>query len=351
MKPVRIGIIGCGVMGARHAAVVAGHAEMELAAVADVRADVARTVAEQTGALRAYDSAEALIDDREVEAVIIALPAGLRTPIALRALNAGKHTLLEKPIATSAAEVQELIAARGSLVGGVCSCRFRCFESAKVAAATVANGTLGPLRVVHFRGILADNGPRSRPLAPWRVSHRLNGGGFWVNWGSYDLDFVMGVTGWTLKPRIALAQTWPVADHLPDRVADDSDAEEHAIALVRCEGGVVLSMERGESMPLSTPSLWQIVGANASLRLDMLGTERTQVLLDRSDPDGPVTTDVLWEGDNDWEITARQPLIDFARAIRTGREPMTSFERGLVMQKITDAIYESAETGRAVEIQ
>jgi len=350
MQPVRIGVIGCGVMGDIHATQAAQQDEMTLTAVADVREDVAKAIGEKHGAQTVYTDVDALLPDKDIEAVTIALPAGIRGAIALRAFEAGKHVFLEKPVAMNVGEVEQMISVRGELVGAVASCRYRCFESAKVATDVVARGELGDIRIVHFRGMLQDGGPKSGPIPAWRVSRKLNGGGFWVNWACYDMDYLMGVTGWSLKPKLVLAQTWPISDYLPDRVAEGSDAEEHALALVHCEGGAVMSMERGESLAIDVPSTWNIIGSKAALRLDMFQAEGNQVLLDRSHPDGKPTTEVVWEGDNDQTAVHREPLVDYAMAIREGRDPLTSLERGLVLQKITDAIYQSADEGRAVEI-
>lgn len=350
MDPVRIGVVGCGVMGDIHASVFAAGDETSLAAVSDVREDVAKAIGEKHGAQHVYTDTDALLDNKDIEAVSIALPAGIRGGIALKAFEAGKHVMLEKPPAMNAGELEQMIALRGDRVGAVASCRYRCTHSAKAATEVVARGALGDIRVVHFRGLLQDGGPKSGVIPPWRVNRKLNGGGFWVNWSSYDMDYLLGITGWTLKPRLVLAQTWPIGDDLPKRVAEGSDAEEHAIALVHCEGGAVLSMERGEAMPIDLPSTWNIIGSKAALRLDMLETNGNQVLLDRTHPDGKPTTEIVWEGDEEEFAKHREPMMDFARAIRTGSEPLTSLERGLVLQKITDALYLSADEGRAVEI-
>ncbi len=352
MDPVRFGVIGCGVMGARHAAVAAEHDEFELVAVADIKPELVDKVAADTKPKRTYKDADALIADDEIEAVAIALPTGFRTAVALKAFAAGKHVILEKPIAMNAGEVEQLIEAAGDkLVGAVCSSRYWFFGCAQTATKLVADGTLGDLRVVHFRGMIKDGGPKPGPIPAWRVSHKLNGGGFWVNWACYDLNYVMGITGWQLKPKTVLAQTFPVAEHLPDRVAEGSDAEEHAIAFIRCENGTVLQLERGESLSIDVESTWQIIGSKASLRLDMLKGEDNKVYLDRTHADKALTTEVVWEGDHDHANTMIAPLLDFASGIRNGTQVATDLKRGLVMQKITDAIYKSAAEGRAVDIQ
>jgi len=63
-----------------------------------------------------------------------------------------------------------------------------------------------------------------------------------------------------------------------------------------------------------------------------------------------VVTETLWEGTDDMGTIHFRPISDFAAAIREGRQPKTSLERALVVQQITDAIYESAEKMKAVEI-
>jgi predicted dehydrogenase len=351
MKPVRFGVIGCGVMGARHAAVAAERDEFELVAVADIKPELVEKVAADTKPKRTYASAEELLADDEIEAVAIALPTGFRTPIALKAFAAGKHAILEKPVAMNVGEVEQMIEAAGDkLVVAVCSSRYWFHDSSQLATKIVADGTLGDLRVVHFRGMLKDGGPKPHPIPAWRVSHKLNGGGFWVNWACYDLGYLMGITGWQLKPKTVLAQTFPVADHLPDRVAEGSDGEEHAIVLIRCENGTILQLERGESLSIDTESTWQIIGAKASLRLNMLELEDNKIFLDRTHPDKALTTEIVWEGKHDHAVTMSGPLLDFASGIRNGTQVAADLERSLVMQKITDAIYKSAAEGCAVEL-
>lgn len=349
--PLNIAVIGCGIMGARHARIAADNPETNLAAVADVREDVAQALADECGGATVYTDADALLADDNVDVVVLALPTGLRSPIALRAFEAGKHVLLEKPVALNADDLRGLIAAKGDRVGAVCSSRYRFLDSAKCATAAVAEGKLGDLRIVRFRGVRGDRGPNANTPPAWRVSHKLNGGGIFVNWGSYDLDYVLGITGWQLRPRRVLAMTWPCADHLPDRVADNSDAETHALGLIHCDNNIALSVERAEFTSLQTEEAWQIIGAKGSLRLDMLGVDKHQTIhLDKTQPDGPLTTETIYDDDMDRDLVMTGTLGDLVDAIRTGRPPMTSLENALVMQQITDALYESSSTGHAVEI-
>ena len=190
-----------------------------------------------------------------------------------------------------------------------------------------------------------------RPPA-WRVSHRLNSGGYLVNWGVYDLDYLMHVTAWTLEPEVVLAQTWPVAPGLAgNRVAPGSDAETHAAIFIRCRNGAVILFERGESVAMQSENTWQITGEQGSLRLRMIPSgEDPVVTLDTAHPDAGLTTEVVLQ-DAGKDIQHEMPVRDFATAIREGRPPQTDLRKALVLQKIFDATYRSARSGRAVAIR
>lgn len=280
---------------------------------------------------------------------MLALPAAFRQELALQALAAGKHLLTEKPVGMNSAQVRELINARGSLVAGCCSSRNRHLRSAQAAADVVASGALGEIRVVRGRGLVPAAGIPQSPPPPWRLSRALNGGGIMANWGCYDLDYLLGIVGWQLKPEFVYAQAWTVAPHLEAHVAPGSDAETHVTALIRCAGGAVVTLERGEYLPIEREGAWQITGTKGTLRLSMTPRQGNSVLLDICGDDG-TTTETVWTGD---EANAEMPvglLTDFARAVRTNGHPMTTLENALVIQQITDAIYESAEKNTLVSI-
>ncbi len=350
MSRVRLGIIGCGVIGSTHAKFAKASDRIDLVAVADVREEAARKVAEQHQVPIVHASAEALIEDKSVDAVVLALTANVRTGLALRAFAAGKHVLTEKPVAMNADEVRQMIAAQGKLVGACCSSRHRFLPSAAAATKVVSDGTLGTLRVVRARINGAAGPPPKSPPPVWRLRTDLNAGGIMSNWGCYDLDYLLGITGWTLRPRTVLAQTWTIPPQYASRADPASDAETHVAAMVRCDDGSVITLERGEFMPTASDFAWQITGVNGSLRLRLLPGAGNQVHLDQSDEDKGVVSSVVWQGDETWDTVHEGPVTDFAAAILDGRSPLTSLDHALVVQQITDAIYASARTGDAVKI-
>src|ERR1035437_3838467 len=105
---LNIAIIGCGVIAQYHLRAVAKLTTARVAAVCDVRTDVAQKTAAEFAIPRWTASAAELFADPSIDAVILALPANLRTALALEAFQHGKHVLTEKPVAMNAAEVRAL---------------------------------------------------------------------------------------------------------------------------------------------------------------------------------------------------------------------------------------------------
>ncbi len=293
-----------------------------------------------------------LCADPDVEAVVLALPCHGRFALAMEAFAQGKHVLTEKPVAMNVGEVEQMIEARGDLVAACCSERYRFPEGAQVATEFVASGALGDLREVYHRSFSPAGPPPDGPRPEWRLKRHLNGGGFMVNWGCYDLDYLLGICGWKLKPQTVFGQTWTIAPQLASHVPEGSDAETHYTALIRCEGGTMLKIERGEYMAIGTEDAWQIIGTKGSLRLTMLQTKPKQLIFDEATEEEGCQSRIVWESDEEANVhlVSKGPALDLAAAIREGREPSTTLEKALIVQQITDAVYASAASGEAVSI-
>ena len=104
-------------------------------------------------------------------------------------------------------------------------------------------------------------------------------------------------------------------------------------------------------MPTEGQAAWQIIGSEGGLRLNMLTASDKVIWYDRSDPEQGLVSEKLWEGSEEGGVVHDGPVQDLAQAILEGRKPKTSLENALVVQKITDAVYESAERGGSVEIE
>ncbi len=349
MNPVKLGVIGCGVIGSRHVAAAAASPAIDLVAVADLRADVANEIAIKYGVPTVYGPAEELLADPSIEAVVLAMPAHVRTALALKAFAQGKHLLTEKPVAMNADEVRQLLAAKGDLVAACCSSRYHFLAATKTVTDFLAGDALGKLRLLRCRAIVPAARPNPNP-PPWRLNRSLNGGGIMSNWGCYDLDYLFGITGWRIQPQTVLAQTWTTPPRLAHYAGPGSDAETHVTALIRCADGVSLSYERAEFVAAQAELAWEIIGEEGSLRLQMTPAAGKSHQYFQADATLGTLSGTLCRADEDHGSVHDGPVNDFARAIRSGERPQTDLHRALVIQTVTDAIYASAESGDAVAI-
>ena len=349
-EPVRLGVIGCGVISGSHLTAAAGCPLAEAVAVADLIPERVEAAGEKYGIEARYPSDEELLADDRLEAVVLAMPVADRTPVAYKALEKGLHVLIEKPIAGKAADVERMIALRRDRVVACCSSRKSFTGHAEAATKCVASGALGRIRLVRIRALHGASASPNPAPPPWRQSMARNGGGILVNWSCYDLDYVLQIIGWQIEPRSVFAQWWPVAGAMSDYAAAASDADSHYAALIACEDDIAISMERAEFSSTSSDEAWEIIGTEGSLHLPMQsgGARPGAVILNRFIPGEGVSSETIWEQGED-EANGGV-LEEFVGAIRGGPPPRTDLEKALLMQKITDAIYASGESRQSVPI-
>jgi predicted dehydrogenase len=108
MSPIRIAVVGAGLLGTRHARVFSEQPDCRLVGVVDVNLERAQTVATRYGAT-AYTDLQTLLADDLVDAVAVVTPDFLHRDPMAAAVGAGKHVFVEKPLATTLAEVRELV--------------------------------------------------------------------------------------------------------------------------------------------------------------------------------------------------------------------------------------------------
>jgi len=350
MEPVKLGIIGCGVIGTSHASEASKSPLVDLVAVADLIKERAEGNAEKFGASTTYYNDTDLLNDDRIEAVVLAMPVWDRTPVAFKALEKGKHVIIEKPAAGNCADIEKMISMRGDRIVACCSPRMAFTGHAEAAGKCVATGVLGKIRSVRFRIVLSTSAKPNSSPPPWRQSMKLNGGGILVNWSCYDLNYMMQILDWQLKPRVVMAKWWPIAEKMSAYVAPKSDADSHYTAFILCDDGIVLTMERGEFTSATTDQAWEIIGTDGTLHLPMRPQKGkpNAVILDKFVPGEGVISETIWQdGDGNPDDSV---LTNFVYALREGKKIKTTLEQALVMQKITDAIYASNETGQAISV-
>ncbi len=172
-KVVRLGLIGCGgVTETRHLPALQNLPGAEVVAVADIDPDRLKRVADRFHIQQRYTNFSALLDNPAIEVVAVCVPAQFHVEVALAALDAGKHLFIEKPLALSLEEADQLIARAGQLPYKVMiGFNLRWHRLMRQARAMIQQGTLGPLALI--RTALTSY---HENVPEWRKQRNLGGG-------------------------------------------------------------------------------------------------------------------------------------------------------------------------------
>ncbi len=202
VQPVRFGIIGVGNMGNSHITMhlKGEHKELRITAIADINPERLETAAKKLPGVKAYNSAEELLDSGEVDAVIIATPHYDHSPIAQYAFSKGVHVLTEKPAGVYAKQVREMneAAAKTDLVFGIMynqrtNCLYRKMRE------IIQSGELGEIKRTSW--IITDwyRTQSYYNSGGWRATWPGEGGGVLLNQCPHNLDLWQWICGLPVK--------------------------------------------------------------------------------------------------------------------------------------------------------
>jgi predicted dehydrogenase len=189
---LRIGVIGAGV-GALHLAAYAQLPQVEIVALAGLDDERVRRVAAEYNVPQTYREYEHLLAAANVHAVSVCLPNALHTPVSIAALEAGKHVLVEKPLARNAAEAQSIVdaaAAHDRVLMVSFDKRFR--NDVQWIKQYVDSGAIGTIYYAKAHWMRRAGIPR---LGSWFVSKEQAGGGPLIDLGVHVLDIAMYLMG------------------------------------------------------------------------------------------------------------------------------------------------------------
>ncbi len=210
-----------------------------------------------------------ILADPRVDAVVIATPPYLHVPIALEALAAGKHVLIEKPMAINAEQIDQIIAAVKSHPNQVVlegSCRHaRLQPKFAFVKKLIESGKLGEIYHIHFSGMGQGTFIEYNPQGTWSLEKRLAGSGPFLDWGVYDLSFHLGILG--DRPELTGLQAFTVNGLRDFSVGMvKADVEQHGAALLKFDTGLTFYYERGAGVHNEVTFETRIYGTRGGLR-------------------------------------------------------------------------------------
>jgi len=344
-EAVRVALIGTGGIGKLHARLWRETPGAELVGVYDLAPAVAREVAEKLGIKRVYRSLEEAVGDETADAVDVCTPNRAHTPVVLAALGAGKHCLCEKPLAATAAEIEQIIAARDRSGRILMTAQHLRFEERTVALKRLVDaGELGDIyytRAWWLRRRLA-------PTTPGFLTRAQAVRGPGLDIGVHALDLALHFLGHPQPASVTgfavckLAHQQEIANQWGAYRGEDFEVEDLAAGFVRFRNGAALVLEVSWLLNQTEPesySVWLHGTAGGARWPDlMLNSVRAGLLLD---------TRIVSNTGTDGH---KNELAAFRDAVRCNGPSPVPAEQSLAVARILDALYTSAETGREVRL-
>ncbi|ALS29770.1 oxidoreductase [Paenibacillus sp. 32O-W] len=349
-SPIRLGIIGAGAIGNVHMEAFGKTEGVEVTTVTDAYLPLAEKRAAEHGIGHVHENPQALLDDPDVDAVVICVPNQFHAPLAIEALEKGKHVLLEKPMAIDAEAARAIVEAKnrsGKVL--MMSHQMRWSGISRALKQEIENGRVG--RIYNAKaGWWRKKGIPG--WGSWFTRKDMAGGGPLIDIGVHMLDLSLYLMG-NPKPVSVYGTTY--AEFGPKRLGTGNwgtpnwdgyyDVEDLATALIKLDNGATLSLEvswAAHAAGLPQEPFIHLMGTEGGVA--MIGDKGKYVT---HEGDEVVEKDVEpLAGESDRLLLNRH----FVECIREGKEPITSAMSGYTNSRILDAIYESSRTGHEVKL-
>lgn len=338
MEILKVGIIGSGMIAEYHQQAIAANEGLELVAMAHYNPDKYRTIAEKYGV--PCLSYEAMLDNPDIDIICICTPSGQHAEQTIAAANAGKHVIVEKPMALSLEKADAMIAAcknAGVQLGVALQRRAEpLFQKVKTAidAGDLGELTLGLVSMPYVRNDAYYN------QAEWRGTWALDGGGVLMNQGIHLVDLLLWFMGDPIHVD-ASAKTLHRSVEVEDTLASTLEFSNgslatitatttaapgfgHRIEIYGTNGGIQITGEKVSAWTLADPSSAKVtpIKANQNTEAGSGG-----------DPRGIKATGHI------------NIFADFLQAIKENRNPTIDGHEGRRSLKTILDIYKSAQVG------
>ncbi|NLZ36045.1 MAG: Gfo/Idh/MocA family oxidoreductase [Clostridiales bacterium] len=335
---LRFGILGCGMVSVYHINAVLSNPDAELYGVCDSSFENTLKTAAVYG-VKAYNNYKEMLDDELIDVVCVCTPSGFHAQNTLSALNAGKHVIIEKPMALNVEDADAIVSLSektGKIVSVISQLRFTdCYAAINSA---LQRGDFGKI-------ILADISMkyhRSKEYysgSSWRGTWKLDGGGALMNQGIHSIDLIISLLG-NVNRTFAFCRT----------LSHKIEVEDTATAVLEFESGAVGSIQA------STACF-----PGYSRRFEICGDKGSVVFSDENiiswDLPGemPQVSHSYCSSSSDPRAIGNENHIkqinDIVAAIKEDRPPLIDAIQGRKPVSLICAMYQSSVTGKPVDIK
>jgi predicted dehydrogenase len=335
-------VIGCGERGAGCCTAIARTSNCSLAMTMDASPDRARDLGERFGVPWTASLEEVLASDG-VDAVVISTPHHLHAPQAIAAAQAGKHIVIEKPLATSLRDALAVVeTARRAGVHFSVNLSYRYLPYVMKAKALIESGILGELQgasLIYQKERFADYwaGHTTRASSDWRMRRETSGGGVLITMVIHFIDLLRHLPGVDIVEVSSAHAT----------LESPGEVEDVAALWLRYENGALGTVNASSCARGADIVEFRLWGRDGHLSLTPPYQFYSLRLVDGKRPGQWHTfSGVRGVAQRDVEYFQR-----FADRISRGEAPDVTAEDGLAAQAIVEAGYRSAQTGRAERVE
>ena len=349
---MRIGIIGCGLIGSRRANVIRQAETDELVIVADIDESRGQSLAKEIGCAATTDWSEVVSRD-DVQAIVVSTVNKFLMPITVAALESGKHVLCEKPLGRNCNEARQMVrAARFNHAVLKTGFNHRHHPAIWKAHELCASGAIGPLMFIRS---VYGHGGRLGYDKEWRADADLAGGGELLDQGVHIIDLCRWFLGEISE---AFGQTatyfwdlgyFPPDPRLPPPVTRHQ-LEDNCFALLRTSGGQVATLHTSWTQ-WKNRFTFEVFGRDGYVIVDGIGGSygAEKLTLGHCHAESGPPTEKCFEfpgPDRSWLAEWEE----FTSAIQESRQPLANGEDGLQAMRVIDALYQSSRTGGLVKL-
>lgn len=290
-----IGVVGTGMWGDTHVKCLKEDSRATVSWICARTRTSLDAAMERHGVVNGTLDYRRILGDDAVDAVVIATPPHTHAEMAVAAMRAGKHVLLEKPMGITPAEVKRIVAEAKRHPRRVvleASCRIsRTQPKFAFVKKLVDSGALGTVYHIHFQMMIPTTFVDYNPKGAWGAQKKLAGGGPVIDWGEYDFSFLLGVLG--DAPKVERVQRFSRNDlrrqKLPGGIVPD--VEQHAAAFIVFDNGVTCYYERGASAHMMADCEVRICGTKGGLKFSYLEWDRPEIEFFRAGRNGTGPTE------------------------------------------------------------
>lgn len=338
MEQIGVALIGCGMIAHIHMTALREISEAKICGVCECRSEVLLNFSNKYN-IHSYQSYSKLLEDPEVNTVIITLPPGLHVEYAMKAVDAGKNIIIEKPFDTNIKKAQALIKkCREKKLRLSIIFQNRFTPSARKIKDTLDKGLLGKI-------ILGDayvkwyRSPEYYKSGPWRGTWDMEGGGALINQAIHTIDLLQWFMG-GIKSLVGVVKT----------SIHKIETEDLGLAIVEYNNNSIGIIEGSTAIVPGFKEKIEIHGEKGTIIFE--GGNIKEWKVEGFNEKNYVDEEKITYGETNSPaispVNHKAQLQEILQSIINNRDPMVNGEEGLKSLQIICGIYESSKKGKRI---